>query len=135
VPERRFTRAEAEAALARIRPLVARMVERHRELRALQKRERRLLMRIASNGGDLTPSDVTDLQAELERVADDLRRAVDEIEAAGAVVKDLATGLVDFPSDRDGETVYLCWQLGEGQRIAFWHDLDAGFAGRKIIED
>jgi hypothetical protein len=133
VPERRFTRAEAEAAVAQLRPLVARMVERHRELRALQERERGLLMRIASNGGDLTPSDVTELRAELERVADDLRRGVEEIEATGAVVKDLATGLVDFPSERNGETVYLCWQLGEAS-IAFWHRVDEGFAGRQPLD-
>jgi hypothetical protein len=50
----------------------------------------------------------------------------------GVVVKDASSGLVDFPSERDGETVLLCWQLGE-ERVAFWHGTDDGFAGRQPI--
>jgi hypothetical protein len=48
------------------------------------------------------------------------------------VLRDLERGLVDFPSIRDGREVYLCWVDGE-EEIAFWHDLDAGFAGRRPL--
>ena len=52
----------------------------------------------------------------------------------GTVVKDLETGLVDFPSLRGGEEVYLCWKLGEA-RIGYWHGIEEGFAGRKPLDD
>jgi hypothetical protein len=48
------------------------------------------------------------------------------------VVKDLDAGLVDFPSEREGELVLLCWQLGE-ERVAWWHTLEGGFAGRQPL--
>jgi hypothetical protein len=53
-----------------------------------------------------------------------------ELEALGVQLKDFDRGLVDFPSLRDGRVVLLCWQLGEGDELEWWHDLDAGFAGR-----
>ena len=62
----------------------------------------------------------------------DLARLVDEIIAHGAQVKDLDSGLVDFPALHHGETVLLCWQLGEDE-IAWWHRVDDGFAGRRPL--
>ena len=53
-----------------------------------------------------------------------------ELEALGVQLKDFDRGLVDFPSLRDGRVVLLCWQLGEGDELEWWHDMDAGFAGR-----
>ena len=53
-----------------------------------------------------------------------------ELEALGVQLKDFDRGLVDFPSLRDGRVVLLCWQLGEGDQLEWWHDMDAGFAGR-----
>jgi hypothetical protein len=50
----------------------------------------------------------------------------------GVVVKDLETGLLDFPTERDGEVVFLCWRYGEPS-VAHWHSLDAGFAGRQPL--
>lgn len=63
-----------------------------------------------------------------------LHGLLDEVRFLGAEIKDLDLGLVDFRTRRDGETVYLCWRLGE-DRIRFWHDLRSGFAGRKPIEE
>jgi hypothetical protein len=53
-----------------------------------------------------------------------------ELEALGVQLKDFERGLIDFPSLRDGRIVLLCWQLGEGDELEWWHDVDAGFAGR-----
>ena len=53
-----------------------------------------------------------------------------ELESLGVQLKDFDRGLIDFPSLRDGRVVLLCWQLGEGDELEWWHDLDAGFAGR-----
>ena len=61
-----------------------------------------------------------------------LAKLVDEIAGHGAEVKDLDSGLIDFPALRKGETVLLCWQLGEDE-IAFWHRIDDGFAGRRPL--
>jgi len=59
-----------------------------------------------------------------------LTDAISEIEALGVQIKDFERGLIDFPSLRDGRVVLLCWQLGDGDQVEWWHDVDAGFAGR-----
>ncbi len=53
-----------------------------------------------------------------------------ELDALGVQLKDFERGLVDFPSLRDGKVVLLCWQLGEGDELQWWHDMDSGFGGR-----
>jgi hypothetical protein len=55
-----------------------------------------------------------------------------ELQAADVVVRDLRTGLVDFPAVREGREVYLCWMAGEPE-VAHWHELDAGAAGRRPL--
>ncbi len=55
-----------------------------------------------------------------------------ELSEAGIQVKDLEAGLVDFPHLRQGEEVFLCWKLGE-ETIGYWHELESGFAGRKLL--
>ena len=64
----------------------------------------------------------------------DLQRSVGELQAADIVVRDVARGLVDFPALQDGEEVYLCW-LVEEPEIGWWHELDAGFAGRRRLAE
>ncbi len=56
-----------------------------------------------------------------------------ELHEAGIQLKDYARGLIDFPCMRDGRVVLLCWQLGEGDEIEWWHDIEAGFAGREPL--
>ncbi len=56
-----------------------------------------------------------------------------EIHEAGVQLKDYDRGLIDFPAMRDGRIVLLCWQLGEGDEIEWWHETDAGFAGRQPL--
>ena len=58
--------------------------------------------------------------------------AIGEVQAMGVLVKDLDTGLVDFPATRDGEDILLCWQLGEDE-VAYWHGLEDGYAGRQPL--
>ena len=59
---------------------------------------------------------------------------LDQLAEWGIELKDLSTGLVDFPAMREGRVVYLCWRLGELQ-IAFWHDIETGFAGRQPLDE
>ena len=130
--ERTFTLAEANAAVDELRPIVERMVEHGLKLAAAQRQQAALLTRIAGNGGDMQPSDLRELATSIQAEADAVAECADRINAAGAQIKSLEEGLLDFPSERDGEIVLLCWKLGEDE-IEYWHGLDEGFAGRKPL--
>lgn len=69
---------------------------------------------------------------ELNKAIADLYKGIEEIESKGVVIKSLEHGLIDFPSKRFDEDVWLCWKLGEDS-IKFWHGKDEGFAGRKPL--
>jgi hypothetical protein len=129
---RHFTPEEANAALEQVAPLVERMVaERREHLDALERQEE-LEQRIRGNGGGIPPATLADTAAEVDRIARALAQTVDEINAHGAEVKDLDEGLIDFPALRHGETVLLCWKLGEDE-IRYWHRVEDGFAGRQEL--
>ena len=129
---RHFTPEEANAALEHVAPLVERMVmERREHLDALERQEE-LEQRIRGNGGGIPPATLAETAAEVDRIARSLAQTVDEIARHGAEVKDLDEGLIDFPALRHGETVLLCWKLGEDE-IRFWHRLEDGFAGRQEL--
>jgi hypothetical protein len=130
--ERTFTLEEANAAVVELRPVVERMVEHGRNLVAAQRGQMELVTRIAGNGGDMQPSDLHELAETIQREADAIAACAEEINAAGAQIKSLEEGLLDFPSRRDDEDVLLCWKLGEDE-IAYWHGVDEGFAGRKPL--
>ena len=130
--ERTFTLEEANAAVEELRPTVERMVEHGRRLVDAQRRQTSLVTRIAGNGGDLQPSDLREVAASIQAEADAVAECAEVINAAGAQIKSLEEGLLDFPSLRDGELVLLCWKLGEDD-IQYWHGVDEGFAGRKPV--
>jgi hypothetical protein len=131
---RLFTQEEANAALPEVRPLVERMVEDRRVLVALGEELEEVQALIGGNGGSLDPGRVGELQEAVARSAAALASLVDELQELGIQVKDLDRGLVDFPARHPdtGETVLLCWELGEAD-VAHWHDLEEGFAGRKPL--
>jgi hypothetical protein len=132
--ERRFTPEEANEALAEVRPLAEQMVAHRRALAAAQHRQAELVVKIAGNGGDLGPSDLQEAAETIQRSSDAIADCVRELDDAGVQVKSVEEGLVDFPSERDGEDVLLCWRVGE-ERVAFWHGMDEGFAGRRPLDD
>jgi hypothetical protein len=72
--------------------------------------------------------------ADLVAAEEVLERIGRELESVGVQVKDPSIGLLDFPGEIAGRRVLLCWKRGE-ERVAWWHDLDAGFAGRRPIPD
>jgi hypothetical protein len=127
-----FTPDEANSLLPTVRPLVERMVEAKRSLDDAQAAADDVSARISGNGGGLPPAQLAAVHDEVGRRATELGKALEEIQAVGVIVKDLDTGLVDFPSIRDGQEVLLCWRLGEDE-VAFWHGYDDGFAGRRPI--
>ncbi len=125
MPPRYFTLEEANSALEVIRPLMnevqsirAGIIEHRPEIwPAIEKS--------AGNGGNPV---LSKLVKDFERLDSLLHRIL----ATGAQIKDINTGLLDFSALRAGHEVYLCWKYGE-DKIEFWHELDAGFAGRQPI--
>jgi hypothetical protein len=122
---RHFTRQEANDLLVSLRPLVADMVRARDHLMALRPGLQPLSERARGNGGGRQASDLLE-------ALDQLRRAIEAVSSLGVVVKDVNTGLVDFPARREGREVFLCWKYGEDQ-VGYWHEADSGFAGRQPI--
>ncbi|HKN62858.1 MAG TPA: DUF2203 domain-containing protein [Gaiellaceae bacterium] len=129
---RHFTPEEANAELEHVRPLVEELVATRQEHAATLERQEELEGKIRGNGGGIPPAELAQATAEVDAVARRLARLVDEITSHGAQVKDVDSGLIDFPALRHGETVLLCWQLGEDE-IAWWHRVEDGFAGRRPL--
>lgn len=129
---RHFTPEEANAALAEVRPLVEQMVAHRRAHVAALARQEKLELRIRGNGGGIPPAELAETAAEVEREARELAQAIDAVVELGLQVKDIDEGLVDFPALLHGETVLLCWMLGE-DHVAHWHTIEDGFAGRRPL--
>lgn len=127
---RLFTLEEALALL----PIVRRLLQEARDLkREMEERGRELerLTQASSGNGHLT-SRVAAARRELESAVARLQARLEEIERLGVEVKGIDEGLVDFRSLREGRVVYLCYRLGE-ETIAYWHELESGFAGRQPL--
>jgi hypothetical protein len=129
---RHFTPEEANAALPEIRSLVEEMVARRAAHLDALARQEELEGHIRGNGGGIPPATLAEAADDVEQQARALAKAVDEIAERGVEVKDVDEGLVDFPALRRGETVLLCWRLGEDE-IAYWHTIEDGFAGRRPL--
>lgn len=129
---RHFTPEEANAALPQVRPLVEQLVATRQEHVVALERQEELEHKIRGNGGGIPPAELAAASADVDAIARRMARLVDEIGEHGAQVKDLDTGLIDFPALRAGETVLLCWQLGEDE-IGWWHTVEEGFAGRRPL--
>jgi hypothetical protein len=132
VADRHFTVEEANALLPTVQPLVQRMVDDRLRLGDALERREGLAEITGSNGGGFHPRFPAGIDTEVEQAAESIKECVEELTALGVQVKDLDTGLLDFPSYRDGEEVLLCWQLGE-DAVEWWHTLEGGFAGRRPL--
>lgn len=132
MPPRFFTPAEAAEALERVRPIAEEMAAKTRELSRVEERRRQLLRPVEGNGGGVDPVTAMALGERLEELAREVGECIRRIAELGAVVKDPAQGLLDFPALRRGEEVCLCWRVGEDE-IGFWHSLTDGFAGRRPL--
>jgi hypothetical protein len=128
-----FSLTEAEQARRQVEPLLIDAMEARRQMGDLEESLSAIANRIQIMGGVTVDYDVAArMRADLNRIVDKVRDSLDQIQATGCIVKDLDSGLVDFPSMIKDEEVYLCWKLGE-DRIRFYHRQDEGFSGRKPI--
>jgi hypothetical protein len=133
VPDRSFTPAEANSALEEVRPVAERLVAVRVRMRELERSQGELVTAIGGNGGGYAASDLNAAQSELGGLAEAALACVERLEELGVTLKDLDLGLLDFPSERNGEPVLLCWHVGE-EAVTSWHGLAEGFAGRKPID-
>jgi len=116
-----YTRDEVRALLPRVREWLTKIRELHHVLEHLDDELRRRLRHGCDLGGDIVNRWVRTLTA--------VRDIVQEFRVREIQIKDLDRGLVDFPAIMSGREVFLCWEQDE-EDIEYWHDLDAGFAGR-----
>ncbi len=128
-----FTPAEANSALFEVRPVAERLVGVRERMRELERSQGELASAIDGNGGGYAASDLGAAAAELGGLADAAIACVEKLEELGVRVKDLDLGLLDFPAQRDGLEVELCWHVGE-DAVRYWHGLGEGYAGRKPID-
>jgi hypothetical protein len=122
-PKRRFSLEQANKTLPLVSRIVTDIVRVHKEATGLQSQLERM-----SNQSKNRPQVEKQLETSLER----LNGLVDELAEVGCEIKDYQIGLVDFVGRHQSRDVYLCWKLGEN-KIGYWHELDAGFAGRQPV--
>ena len=131
---RRFTLAEAESFIPRVDILLREAISLKSEFLEAEHAIQATAQRVSLMGGMIVNRDqAIDARDRREAVAVNLRSAIEQMEEFGCVVKDLDTGLIDFPTLFRGVEVYLCWKLGE-TKIGFWHGVEEGFSGRKAID-
>ena len=119
-----FTVQEANALLPEVRIITGKIQRAHRNLSRFRDDAKKAAEGAEQGGGGMANG------VAYATVLTELTTQLAELEALGVQLKDFERGLVDFPSLRDGRVVLLCWQLGEGDELEWWHDVDAGFAGR-----
>ena len=119
-----FTIQEANALLPSVRLILAKIQRAHRRLSEYRDEARKAAEAAEQGGGGVEDG------AAYAIILTDLTSQMSELDTLGVQLKDFERGLVDFPSLRDGRVVLLCWQMGEGDELEWWHDVDAGFAGR-----
>lgn len=125
IHERHFTPAQANALLPALEPMLAELREARDSLTDSEAHQA-LSDASGANGGGAEGRMVGEAFLRV-------RALLGELQGQGLVIRDIDRGLVDFPAIIGGEEVYLCWQSGE-ERVAFWHDLESGFGGRRPLE-
>jgi hypothetical protein len=119
-----FTIEEANALLPSVRQILKRIQRSRRRLKAFGKQAKLAAEGAEQGGGGMAAG------AQYAIILTDLTEEMTELEDLGVQLKDFERGLIDFPCMRDGRVVLLCWQLGEGDELEWWHDVDTGFGGR-----
>jgi hypothetical protein len=120
--ERRFTVQEANAELDHLRERLPRVRDARR---ALLRATERITAAVAADGGGVAGGDWFEAQRTL-------RVDLTDLAERGILLRDPESGLVDFPAEREGQRVFLCWRLGEAE-VGFFHDETTGFSGRRRL--
>ena len=127
-----FTLDEAEALLPQVRGELLAMQTCKREVDELRGSFDHAVQKSAGNGHVKDEDALADKRRRAEALVEQINERLARINEWGVELKGIDEGLIDFPSRRDDRVVYLCWRLGE-DRIAWWHEIDAGFSGREPL--
>jgi len=122
-----FTVEEANSLLPSVRPIVKAIQIAHRRVLSFQQAAKEAAQGAEFGGGGLAEG------GQYAQLLIDLSLHASRIESLGIQLKDYRQGLIDFPSMRDGRVVLLCWKADEGDQLEWWHDIEAGFAGRQPL--
>lgn len=122
-----FTVEEANSLLPSVRPIVKSIQKSHRRLARFQTAAKQAAEGAESGGGGFEEG------PRYARILVELSTSAGQLERLGIQLKDYRQGLIDFPSMRDGRVVLLCWKADEGDQVEWWHDVEAGFAGRQPL--
>ncbi len=130
-----FTLEEAQSLLPVLESLLKRAMEGRQAAQDVESDLNELVRRIYFSGGlHVNAAEVARQRAEMEAHLKRVRETIAEIDAIGVQVKDLESGLLDFPCRLEDEIVLLCWRMGEAA-IEHWHTMDAGFKGRQPVDE
>ena len=131
---RYFTLQQAEKLLPEVESALREAILLKEELQQAEQQLQAFTERVMMLGGmDLDRGAFLEQRAKREANALRLKELIEKIQEFGCLVKDLDTGLIDFPTMFHGKEVYLCWKLGEAG-IAYWHQVEDGFRGRQLID-
>jgi hypothetical protein len=123
--------AAANERVGELRPLLSALREDRDAIAAAQRRLEQ--MRGAADADDQR-AELVDEQQQMTTTVRRMEATVRQVDGWGITLRDIGTGLVDFPALVNGRPIWLCWKLGEDD-IAFWHELDTGIAGRRPLID
>ncbi len=130
-----FTLDEAQSLLPVLESLLKRAIEGRRSAQSVESGLNGLAQRIFLSGGmRIDSGNVARQRTEMEELLKQVRESIAEIDAIGVQVKDLESGLLDFPCRIDDQVVLLCWRMGE-PAIEYWHTAEAGFQGRQPVDE
>ena len=127
-----FTPEEANAALPLVRAIIRDITTLAHDLRDRHERLTRLRPSAKAGVSEAHREELEQARAEIEQGKEKMQEFETELKQLGVELKDYFSGLIDFPCWMDGREVYLCWRQGEAE-VGHWHELDAGFAGRRKL--
>lgn len=130
-----FTLDEAQSLLPVLESLLKRAMETKAAAEDIEQELQELARRIHFAGGLWVDAPkVFRRRAELQKQVEQVKEILEEIDSIGVQVKDLNSGLLDFPCRLEEDIVLLCWKMGESS-IGYWHTQESGYAGRQPIDE
>jgi hypothetical protein len=127
-----FTVDEANDALPQLGILLEQVTDVAGAMSIVENNLQAMIRDSRSNGHSTSEFNIAAKRDELSKCANRIEELIDRIGQMGIILRDLDTGLVDFPAIRDGREIYLCWLKGE-ENVAFWHPIDSGYSSRKPL--
>jgi len=127
---RRYSIEEANAMLPQVRAVLLQLAVEKGRLEGAVAALAEHHDESATNGNVAHADAMARSEAEMSEIGGGMRALVEHLESLGVELRDLEQGLVDFPGERDGHPVWLCWRLAE-PAVGFWHPLDEGFTSRQ----